>query len=172
MNRSSQNSLDGVDVVVYVVDASKPIGEEEHQIAQRLKSVKVPVVMALNKIDLKGEFIHQYIGLWEETRGQKVDEIKDFVMIPVSGRDGIQTDKLIEILFDFLPVGPFFYEPDIISDTPQRQLVGDIIREKLFLLTRQELPHSIAVVVEEMRPVKGKTTRIRAVIYVERDSRA
>jgi GTP-binding protein Era len=170
MNRSSQNSLDGVDVVVYVVDTAKPIGEEEHQIARRLKSVKVPVVMALNKIDLKGKFVHQYIALWEETMGKRVDELTNFVMIPVSGRDGIQTDKLVQILFDFLPQGPFFYEADIISDTPQRQLVGDIIREKLFLLTREELPHSIAVVVEEMRPVKGKTTRIRAVIYVERDS--
>ncbi len=170
MNRSSQNSIDGVDVVVYVVDTSRAIGEEEHQIAQRLKSVKVPVVMVLNKIDLKGKFIHQYIALWEEAKGKRVDELTNFVMIPVSGRDGIQTDKLLEVLFGFLPQGPFFYEPDIISDTPQRQLVGDIIREKLFLLTREELPHSIAVVVEEMRPVKGKTTRIRAVIYVERDS--
>jgi GTP-binding protein Era len=170
MNRSSQNSLDGVDVVIYTVDTSRPVGEEEHQIVTRLKSVKVPVVMALNKIDLKGEFIHQYISLWEEAKGKKIDEITNFVMIPLSGRDGIQTDKLIEILFEFLSVGPFFYEPDIVSDTPQRQLVGDIIREKLFLLTREELPHSIAVVVEELRPVKGKTTRIRAVIYVERDS--
>ena len=71
MNRSSQNSLDGVDVVVYVVDTSKPIGEEEHQIAQRLKSVKVPVVMVLNKIDLKGKFVHQYIALWEEAKGRR-----------------------------------------------------------------------------------------------------
>ena len=170
MNRTSRNSLDGVDAVVYVVDTSRRVGEEEHQIAQRLKSVTVPVVMVLNKIDLKGEFIHAYIALWEEAKGETVDRMTDFVMIPASGRDGIQTDKLIDVLFGLLPQGPFFYEPDIISDTPQRQLAGDIIREKLFLLTREELPHSIAVVVEEMRPVKGKTTRIRAVIYVERDS--
>ncbi len=126
--------------------------------------------MVLNKIDLKGKFVHEYIALWEEVRGEKVDVMKDFVMIPVSGKDGIQTDKLLDIIFDFLPQGPFFYEPDIISDMPQKQLVSDIIREKLFLFTRQELPHAIAVVVEEMRPVKGKTTHIRAVIYVERDS--
>lgn len=170
MNHSSRNSLDGVDVVVYVVDTSKPVGEEEHHIVSRLKSVKVPVVMALNKIDLKGEFIYQYIALWEEAKGRPIDQLEDFVMIPLSGRNAIQTDKLTEILFGLLPEGPFFYEPDIISDMPQRQLAGDIIREKLFLLTREELPHSIAVVVEEMRPVKGKTTRIRAVIYVERDS--
>ena len=170
MNKSCQNSLEGVDAVVYVVDTSRTVGEEEHQIARRLKSVKVPVVMALNKIDLKGDHIGQYIELWEEVKGQKIDEIKDFVMIPVSGRAGTQTDKLLDILFEFLPTGPFFYEEDVVSDMPQKQLVSDIIREKLFLLTREELPHSIAVVVEEMRPVKGKTTHIRAVIFVERSS--
>ena len=169
-NPFRQNSLEGVDAVVYVVDTSRTVGVEEHQIARRLKSVKVPVVMALNKIDLKGDRIGQYIELWEEVKGQKIDEITNFVMIPVSGRAGTQTDKLLDILFEFLPTGPFFYEEDVVSDMPQKQLVSDIIREKLFLLTREELPHSIAVVVEEMRPVKGKTTHIRAVIFVERDS--
>lgn len=170
MNKSCQNSLEGVDAVVYVVDTSRTVGEEERQIARRLRSVKVPVVMALNKIDLKGDHIGQYIELWEEAKGRKIDEIENFVMIPVSGRAGTQTDKLLDVLFGFLPSGPFFYEEDIVSDMPQKQLVSDMIREKLFLLTREELPHSIAVVVEEMRPVKGKTTHIRAVIFVERDS--
>ncbi|MFH0754381.1 MAG: GTPase Era [Candidatus Omnitrophota bacterium] len=170
MNKSCQNSIDGVDCIVYVVDTSRAIGPEEEQIAQRLKHVKMPVVMVLNKIDLKGKYVHQYIELWETTRGMKILEMKDFVMIPVSGRSGIQVDKLVDVIFGFLPPGPFFYEADIVSDMPQKQLVSDIIREKLFLLTREELPHSIAVVVEEMRPVKGKTTRIRAVIFVERNS--
>jgi GTP-binding protein Era len=170
MNKSCQNSIDGVDCILYVVDTSRSVGEEEEQIVGRLKHVKVPVIMVLNKIDLKGEYVHQYIELWETARGKKIADMDDFVMIPVSGRQGTQVDKLVDIIFGYLPQGPFFYEPDIISDMPQKQLVGDIVREKLFLLTREELPHSIAVVIEEMRPVKGKTTRIRAVIYVERDS--
>jgi GTP-binding protein Era len=170
MNRSCRNSLEGVNCVVYVVDTSKPVGEDERNISARLGAVNVPVVMAMNKIDLKGAYIHEYIALWEEVKGARVDTLKDFVMIPVSGKTGVQTDKLLEVIFGFLPQGPFFYEPDIISDMPQKELVSDIIREKLFLFTREELPHAIAVVIEEMRPVKGKTTRIRAVIYVERDS--
>jgi GTPase len=170
MNRSCQNSLEGVDSVIYVVDTSRSVGEEERQVVRHLKDVKVPVVMALNKIDLKGEFLQDYIALWEESRGQAVGQMHDFVMIPVSGRDGIQTDKILDALFGFLPEGPFLYEPDTVSDMPAKLLASDIIREKLFCMTRQELPHSIAVVIEEMRPVKGKTTRIRAVIYVERDS--
>lgn len=170
MNKSCQNSIEGVDCIVYVVDTSRSVGPEEEQIAQRLKHVKVPVVMVLNKIDLKGKYVHQYIELWETAKGQKILEMKDFVMIPVSGRSGTQVDKLVDIIFGFLQQGPFFYEADVVSDMPQKQLVSDIIREKLFLLTREELPHSIAVVIEELRPVKGKTTRIRAIIYVERDS--
>ncbi|MEI8011702.1 MAG: GTPase Era [Candidatus Omnitrophota bacterium] len=170
MHRSCQNSLEGVDAVVYVADTSRSVGEEERQVVRRLKDVKVPVVMALNKIDLKGEFLHDYIALWEEAKGVTVGEMENFVMIPVSGRDGIQTDKILDALFGFLPPGDFLYPPDTVSDMPEKLLVSDIIREKLFCLTRQELPHSIAVVIEEMRPVKGKTTRIRAVIYVERDS--
>ncbi|MBF0330414.1 MAG: GTPase Era [Candidatus Omnitrophica bacterium] len=170
MNKSCQNSIEGVDCVVYVVDTSRAVGPEEEQIAQRLKHVKVPIVMALNKTDLRSKYLHQYLELWETTRQQKLDTMKDFVMIPVSGRSGTQVDKLVDVVFDFLPLGHFFYETDIVSDMSQKQLVSDIIREKLFLLTREELPHSIAVVIDELRPVKGKTTRIRAVIYVERDS--
>ena len=170
MNRSCQNSLEGVDSIIYVVDTSRSVGEEERQVVGQLKHVKVPVVMALNKIDLKGKFLQEYIALWEESRGKAVDQMRDFVMIPVSGRDGIQMDKILDALFGFLPEGPLLYAPDIVSDMPAKLLASDMIREKLFCLTREELPHSIAVVIEEMRPVKGKTTRIRAVIYVERDS--
>ncbi len=170
MNKSFQNSLEGVDAIIYVADTSRSVGEEERQVVRRLKDTKVPVVMALNKIDLKGEYLQEYIALWEEAKGIGIGAMQDFVMIPVSGRDGIQTDKLLEVVFDFLPEGPFLYPEDIVSDMPDKLLASDLIREKLFCLTRQELPHSIAVVIEEMRAVKGKTTRIRAVIFVERDS--
>ena len=88
----------------------------------------------------------------------------------MSGKDGTQVDKLIDVVFSFLPQGPFFYEPDIVTDTPRKLVIADIVREKLFLEMREEVPHSIAVAVEEVRPAKGKTTYIRAVIMVERDS--
>ena len=92
------------------------------------------------------------------------------MMIPLSGQQGTQTDKLLDVVFSFLPVGPMFYEADTVTDLPRRQVVSDIIREKLFLLTREELPHSIAVSVEEIRPAKGHTTRVTAVVLVERDT--
>ena len=170
MNKSCQNALEGIDCVIHLADTSRSVGEEEFRVVERLKGIKKPVILGLNKIDLKGEFLDQYIALWEQARGKKVDEMKDFVMIPLSGKQGTQVDKLVDVVFSFLPTGPLFYEPDDICDAPRKQVVADIVREKLFLAMREELPHSIAVVVDEMRPVKGKTTRISATIYVERDS--
>jgi len=170
MNQSSANSMEGVDCIIHLVDTGRQVGEEEHQVVNRLKNVSVPVILGLNKIDLKGKYFPQYIALWEEARGKKIEEMKDLVLMPMSGLVGTQVDKLIDTIFTFLPKGPLFYEADIVTDAPQKQVIADIVREKLFLLTRQELPHSIAVVIEEMRPAKGKTTFIRAVVIVERDS--
>lgn len=170
MAQACLDATDGVDCVIHLADTSRAIGEEEFQVVDRLKHVKVPVILGLNKIDLKGEHMAQHIALWEDAKKKKVSEIENFVMIPLSGKEGTQVDKLIDTIFSFLPEAPLFYEPDIISDTPQRQVVADIIREKLFLFTHEEVPHSIAVVVDEMRPAKGKTTVIRATILIERDS--
>jgi GTP-binding protein Era len=170
MNRSCQNALDGVDCIVHLADTSKPVGEEEFMVVERLKGLKVPVILGLNKIDLKGEFMGQYIALWEQAKGKNISEVEGLVLLPLSGKEGTQVDRLLDIIFSFLPQGPFHYEEDIVTDIPRKQVVADVIREKLFLSMREELPHSIAVNVEEIRPARGKTTRISAVILVERDS--
>ncbi|MBF0619967.1 MAG: GTPase Era [Candidatus Omnitrophica bacterium] len=170
MNQSCVNAIDGVDCIIHVVDSSEHVGEEERRIVERLKYVKTPIILAFNKIDLKGKFIPEYIALWEESRGKKIDEIENFLMIPLSGKVGTKVDALVDEVFKLLPDGPFHYEADTVCDIPKRQVVSDIVREKLFMFTREELPHSIAVVIEDMRPVKGKTTRITAIILVERDS--
>ncbi len=170
MNQACVNAIEGVDCIIYVVDSSERVGEEERRIVARLKHEKVPIIMALNKIDLKGKYIPEYVELWETARGLPVSQMKDFVLLPLSGQDGIQTDQLLAGVFSFLPQGPLLYEADVVTDAPRKQVVADIIREKLFLLTREELPHAIAVEVEEMRPAKGKTTYIRAVILVERQT--
>jgi len=170
MNQSCLNAIDGVDCIVHLVDSSERTGEEEFRIVERLKHVKVPIVLGLNKIDLKGEFVSDYIALWETARGKKISEFENFIMVPLSGLQGTQVDALVDVVFSFLPEGPFFYEPDTVTDVPKKQAVADIIREKLFLEMREEVPHSIAVTVEEIRPAKGKATYIRAVVMVERDS--
>jgi GTP-binding protein Era len=170
MNQACANAIEGVDCIIHTVDSSERVGEEERRIVGRLKGETKPVILALNKIDLKGKYIPEYVQLWEELRGKPVGEMANFVMLPISGRDGIQVDQLLTSVFSFMPEGPMLYAEDIVTDVPRKQVVADIIREKLFLNMREELPHSIAVEVEEMRPVKGKTTYIRAAILVERQT--
>jgi GTP-binding protein Era len=170
MNQSSVNSMEGVDCIIHLVDTTRQVGEEERQVVWRLKDAKVPIIVGLNKIDLKGKHLSQYIALWEEARGKKAEEMEGITLLPMSGLEGTQMDKLIDLIFTFLPNAPLYYEADVVTDAPQKQVIADTIREKLFLLTREELPYSIAVIIEEMRPAKGNTTFIRAVILVERDS--
>lgn len=170
MNQSCVNAVDGVDCLVYLVDSSERVGEEERRIVERLKHIKTPIILGLNKIDLKGKRVPEYLELWETAGGKPLAERENFILLPMSGRDGTQVDKLLDAIFSFLPEGPFHYEADVVTDMPQKLAVADIIREKLFMLMRQEVPHSIAVVVDEKRPSKGKTTMIRATILVERDT--
>jgi GTP-binding protein Era len=88
----------------------------------------------------------------------------------LSGERGVNIEKLIDILFENLPEGPALYPTDIISDAPKKLVIADIIREKFLQTLRQEVPYSLGVTIEEIRPVRKKTTHIKALILVERDS--
>lgn len=170
MNRSSVGSLSDVNCVIHVVDSSERVGQEEHNVVEHLKSLKIPIIVGLNKVDLKGKFIHEYIELWEKSKAKSIHEIDNLTLLPISGQTGIHIEKLLDLLFEKMPEGELLYPADTVADIPQRMVIADIVREKLFLLMRQEVPHSIAVMIEEMSPRKGNTLHIRAVILVERDS--
>jgi len=170
MNQSSAGTIDDADCIIYLVDTSRRIGEEEENIAARLKDVKVPIILALNKIDLKGKFLPDYISFWEQAKGKPVNELENFKLIALSGEHGSNVDELISIAFDFLPVGPPAYPDDIICDVPQKMALSDIIREKFLQCLRDELPHSIGVCIEHMQPKKKKTMHIKALIMVERST--
>jgi GTPase len=169
MNDASRMTIDDADCIVYLADISRRVGEEERRVIERLKETKAPIIMALNKIDRGDDRFPEYIEFWEETYGQPVQEMKNFTLLPLSAQNGTNIDKLVDIIFGHLPEAAALYPPDFISDMPQRQAIADIIREKLFNLMRQEIPHSIGVCIEEMRPNK-KATLIKALIYVERGS--
>ena len=170
MNNASSATFDSVDCVIYLVDTSRPIGKEEESIAHQLKDVKEPVILGLNKVDLKkGSDIAEYISFWEKVKGRPVTDMKNFAMIALSGQEEINVKKLIDIIFDFLPKGPALYPKDQVSDLPQRLVMSEIIREKFFELLREELPHSLGVVIEDLQTIK-KTLHIKAMICVERDS--
>lgn len=170
MNQSAGGTIAEADCIIYLADVSRRIGQEEQNIAQRLVPVKVPLILVLNKIDLKKDLIPDYIAMWERAKGMTVNEMKNFTLLPISSQKGINVDKLIDIIFDYLPQGPLLYPLDIISDAPQKMVIADIVREKLFEMMREEIPHSLSVVVEDMQPRRNKVTHIKALILVERDS--
>ena len=171
MNRASLGSIDSVDAVIHMVDASEKTGPEERQVVSRLNKCGKPIIVALNKIDItKGKFVPEYIKLWEEIRGVPMTEMNDLILFPLSALKGTNVKKLIDLLFEQMPSGPFLYPQDTITDFPKRMAMADLIREKLFLLMREEIPHSIAVIIEGVQPKRGKVLHIRAAILVERES--
>lgn len=170
MNQSAAGTVDDVDCVIYLVDTSRRVGEEEESIARRFKDVKAPIILGLNKIDLRDRNVAEYIALWENVKGKPVSAIKNFTLVSLSGQKGTNVDKLIDILFDYMPEGPALYPADIVSDMPQRLAMADIIREKLFRVLKKELPHSVGVAIEEMKLLRKKTMNIKALIFVERDT--
>jgi len=170
MNACSQMTLEDADGIIYLVDVSRRIGEEERTIMQKLKDQKRPIIMGLNKVDLGDARIPEYIEMWEEILGKSVNEMKKFTLLPLSGMNRTNVGKLIDIIFEILPEGPAYYPADMISDVPQRMAIADIVREKLFMLMKEELPHSIGVHIEAMEARKNNVNYVKALIYVERES--
>jgi len=170
MNDCSQMTIDDADCLIYLVDVSRRIGDDERTISKKLKDFKKPIILGLNKIDQGDRRIPEYIELWEESLGKPVNEMKKFTLLPLSGMNRTNVGKLIEIVFDNLPVGPAYYPSDIITDMPQRMAMADIIREKLFNLMKEELPHSIGVHIELMERRKNNVTYMKVLIYVDREA--
>lgn len=170
MNNASVSTIDHVDCLIYLVDPSRRIGKEEENIAAKVKDVKVPVILGLNKVDIKSAAVDQYIQFYEKVVGMPVTEMKNISLVALSGEKGINIDKLLDVIFEYLPEGPPFYAEDVITDLPQKMAVADIIREKFFITLREELPHSIGVFIEQMLPAKGNTVHIKALVYVERNT--
>lgn len=170
LRKACLNTAQEVDCVIHLVDAQEKVGEEEEELVQRLCEAKVPVILGLNKVDQNPKNIPEYIELWERAKGKPIQEIKSFMMVALSGKEGTNVDALLNVLFEQLPVGPPLYPENAISDIPQKLLIADIIREKLLYVLRDEVPHSVAVVIESIKPRRKKTIHIQALILVERDT--
>ncbi len=170
MNNSAYGSAKNAECVIHLVDSGDVVGKEEEEIVGRLSSLNIPVILGLNKVDVNDRYVPDYIALWERVVGKPATEIKSFVILPLSGKTGIHMDKLFNTLFEFLPPGPALYPRDALTDIPQRMMIADIVREKLFDTMRHELPYALAVIVEDMQPKRKKTLHIRILIVVERES--
>ncbi|MDP2653653.1 MAG: GTPase Era [Candidatus Omnitrophota bacterium] len=170
LKKSSLETMHDVDCVIHLVDTSEPVGPEEEELVRRLRTVKGPVLLGLNKIDLKGKFTHEYIELWEKVKGKPATEIGNLMPIILSGKTGVNTDDLLSLLFERIPEGEALYPDDMVVDVPQKMMISDLIREKFLNILRQELPHSIAVFIEHMEPRSDKLTHIKALVMVEKES--
>jgi GTP-binding protein Era len=159
MQRTVDASFDDVDAVLFVLDARDRIGAGDRFIAKRVFSLEVPVVIALNKVDrLKAGHI--------ATQMQTGSQLGDFhALHPVSAKTGDGVDELRGELVELLPEGPAYFPPDQRTDLSPEEQVAELVREKAIQLTRDEVPHSITVEVEE---VEEKV--VRAALYVETDS--
>jgi len=165
LNHRVRETLGDVDVVVFVLDGARGVGKGDSFIAGELAGLPTPVITALNKIDRLTP---------EELEGQlrKAESLGDFAaVIPVSARTGENTHAILDKVRELLPPGPRYYPEGVVTDQPASFVVAELIREKALQLTREEVPHSVTVVVEEMEKEEGKDIlEIRADIYVERDS--
>jgi GTP-binding protein Era len=164
MTRIAQETLEEVDLGIYVVDASVNIGRGEEYILKQLQSISTPVILVVNKIDLiKKQELLPLID-WFSKRFKFRD------IIPVSALTGENLDSLKEAIADNLKEGPFFYPAEMVTDQPEIFVASEIIREKVLQLTREEVPHVVAVVIENMQEREDGLLDLNAVIYVERDS--
>ncbi len=163
MVKTALNTLQEVDVILFVIDASEELGPGDKYIIEYLKTVKTPVILVVNKVDkVDKQALLPYISKYSELGSFKA-------IIPISALEGKYLDELIHEIKQCLEPGPQYYPDDMITDQPERLIVAELIREKVFLKTREEIPHSTVVDIEEIRK-NDKDVYIRATIYVERDS--
>lgn len=161
----AERTLSEVDVILWLVEPTTFIGAGEQHIAEQLRKTNTPVILVINKIDtVKREEILKSIAAYKD--------ICDFAeIVPCSALKGDNTDDLIQAIMKYLPYGPQFYDEDTVTDQPERQIVAELIREKALRSLNEEVPHGIAVSIDQMKArKKGGIIDIDATIICERDS--
>ena len=163
MVTAAKSGMQQGDVVMLVVDVNKPVSKTEEEIIEYLKREGVPSVLVLNKIDtVRREMIAEKIAAYASKH--EFDAV-----VPVSAKSGKHVDEVMDELSKFLRESEWFFPEDAATDQPMRQYVSEIIREKLLRALDREVPHGIAVVIEEYRDT-GNLTKIRAEIICEKQS--
>jgi GTPase len=165
MTQLAERTLKEVDLVLFMVDAEAGLGRGDQFIMERLKNARTPVFLIVNKIDL----LHpdQLLPVIDAYR----KEMPFAEVVPISARLGNNVNTMLEQIKKYLEEGPKYYPDDQVTDHPERFIISELIREKILHLTEEEIPHSVAVVIESIEPPKnGEKMAIQAVIIVERNS--
>jgi GTP-binding protein Era len=164
LNDVVRRTLKEVDAIVFMVDATQTVGTGDRYVAEEILKIETPAICVVNKMDAvkQAQLVAQLaavesIGDWRE-------------IIPVSALQQKKVDELSALLVGLLSEGPQYYPKETFTDQPREFLVAEIIREKALELTRQEIPHSIAVMIEEIVEREDDITEIHAIVYVERQS--
>ncbi len=156
---SVKASLKDIDVIAYIVDPTREIGQEEREVIRTIEHMTVPKVLVINKIDLRPPYIDFYRDLAENYTA----------VVEVSALRGTHVDKLVEKLFELLPEGEYYYPEHQLTDMPNKFWLAELIREKLFLRLRQEVPYSTHVQVTEVEERENGTMYIAGTIFTTDD---
>ncbi|MGA5692504.1 GTPase Era [Cytobacillus pseudoceanisediminis] len=165
MMKVAQNTLKEVDVILFMVNAQEGFGRGEEFILEKFQSVRTPIFLVINKIDqVHPDELLKIIESYKEK--YEFSEI-----IPISALEGNNVETLLGQIKEYIPEGPQFYPADQVTDHPERFIVSELIREKALHLTREEIPHSLAVTIDKMERREDKDViHVMATIIVERDS--
>lgn len=161
----AKKTMEDVDCLLWLVEPDAKIKKGEEEIANSLKNARVPVILVINKVDtIKKDEVLEVIDAYRK--------LLDFAeIVPVSAMKGTNTGTLLDVIFKCLPFGPMYYDEDTITDQTEREIVAEMIREKALYLLKNEVPHGIAVSVDQMKTRKGgKMVDIDATIVCEKDS--
>ena len=160
----AERTLQEVDVILWLVEPSAYIGAGEQHILTRLRAVKTPVILVINKVDtIRKEEILRFIDVYRK-------EMNFSDIVPVSALQGTNTDELLTVIRKYLPEGPRYYDEDTVTDQPMRQIAAELIREKALKCLNEEIPHGIAVLIDSMKARKDGLYDIQATVVCERDS--
>jgi GTP-binding protein Era len=162
--QNAKSAIDAVDLILFVVDSSSMAGGGDRFIFDLLKRTQTPVVLGLNKSDKQLEDFEAFDQSYRD-----LAEVQNYPVVKFSALTGEGLEHLQQVLVEYLEPGPYYYPPDLVTDQPERFIMGELIREQILILTRQEIPHSVAIAIEKVEE-KPDITNVYATINVERSS--
>lgn len=163
--QNARIAIDSVDVVLLVVDGTVEAGGGDRYIVELLAHSQTPVILGINKLD------EQPIDIAAELDASyaQIAEANNWELAKFSALNGEGLETLQQLIINRLEIGPYYYPPDLVTDQPERFIMGELIREQILLLTREEVPHSVAIAIEKVEEAPT-ITRVFATIHIERDS--
>lgn len=167
--KNAQIAMNSVDVLLFIVDGSVEAGGGDRFVADLLSRVQVPVILGINKSDQQPSGDHPLAQNPLDQSYSLIAEPHGWPLVKFSALTGSGLDPLQQLLFDRLETGPYYYPPDLVTDQPERFIMGELIREQILLVTREEVPHSVAVTIDRVDQ-EPTITRVLATISVERPS--